>query len=304
MQLLNYKNYLELVLKSAGLCVFEVDLEKQTYLGFVNAEAIYGVSGETILRDVERFASLEPELYREKVSDYFVHPADAGVVADAFEKVLGEEQAIYDARMRTAAGDYIWCRVHATPYRMESGSVNMIGVVSNVSNLYEHIMDAREKSMRDLFTGLYNKTSFTMLCRECLCSQPKPSYVLAIVDLDDFKQINDTFGHAAGDRVLLDIAKQLQAHFSQQTLMGRFGGDEFILLVPFSKLQSLEETLYSFLKDGSLVYSVTKSIGYVVVPDGVCRYEELLEQADRALYVAKQTKNCIQKYEETSEASS
>ena len=117
LQLLNYNNYLELVLKSAGLCVFEVDLEKQTYLGFVNAEAIYGVSGEKILQDVRSSAALDPELYMEKVSNYFVYPTDAGVVADAFEKVLSGEQAIYDARMRTAPGDYMWCRVHATPYQ-------------------------------------------------------------------------------------------------------------------------------------------------------------------------------------------
>lgn len=298
MQLLNYKNYLELVLKSAGLCVFEVDLEKQTYLGFVNAEAIYGVSGEKILQDVRSFAALDPELYMEKVSNYFVHPTDAGVVADAFEKVLSGEQAIYDARMRTAPGDYMWCRVHATTYQKEDGSVNMIGVVSNVSNLYEHILDAREKSMRDLFTGLYNKTSFDILCRECLCSQPKPCYALAIIDLDDFKNINDTFGHAAGDRVLLDVSKQLQKHFLQQTLIGRFGGDEFILLIPFSKLCYLEKTFNDFLQDSVGSYPVTKSIGYVVVPDGLCKYETLLEQADQALYVAKKTKDCIQRYEQ------
>ena len=147
MHSVNYKDYLNLVLKGAGLCLFEVDVEKQRYVRFENAEAIYQVSGEKVLSDLEEFSSLTPDAYMKAVSDYFVHPDDHGTVADAFGKVLNGQQAVYDARMKCGTGKYHWCRICATPY-MREDKLYLIGVVSDVSNLYDLILNDRASHSR------------------------------------------------------------------------------------------------------------------------------------------------------------
>ena len=230
MHSVNYKDYLNLVLKGAGLCLFEVDVEKQRYIRFENAEAIYQVSGEKVLSDLEEFSSLTPDAYMKAVSDYFVHPDDHGTVADAFGKVLNGQQAVYDARMKCGTGKYHWCRICATPY-MREDKLYLIGVVSDVSNLYDLILKEKEKNMKDTFTGCYNKNGFKELCQKFLDKNPRPSYAFIMIDLDDFKAINDNFGHDTGDRVLLNTVKQLQ-RFSQDLcyLKNRLG-KSFILIL-------------------------------------------------------------------------
>ena len=239
MHSVNYKDYLNLVLKGAGLCLFEVDVEKQRYIRFENAESIYQVSGEKVLSDLEEFSSLTPNAYMKAVSDYFVHPDDHGTVADAFGKVLNGQQAVYDARMKCGTGKYHWCRICATPY-MREDKLYLIGVVSDVSNLYDLILKEKEKNMKDTFTECYNKNGFKELCQKFLNKSPRPSYAFIMIDLDDFKAINDNFGHDTGDRVLLETVKQLREFFPRPSLIGRFGGDEFIVLCPFSHKELLE----------------------------------------------------------------
>ena len=291
MHSVNYKDYLNLVLKGAGLCLFEVDVEKQRYIRFENAEAIYQVSGEKVLSDLEEFSSLTPDAYMKAVSDYFVHPDDHGTVADAFGKILNGQQAVYDARMKCGTGKYHWCRVCATPY-MREDKLYLIGVVSDVSNLYDLILKEKEKNMKDTFTGCYNKNGFKELCQKFLDKNPRPSYAFIMIDLDDFKAINDNFGHDTGDRVLLETVKQLREFFPRPSLIGRFGGDEFMVLCPFSQKELLEETINHFMECTIPPYSVKKSVGYTFIPDDKIDYEEIIKTADKALYTAKQKKNC------------
>ncbi|RKI79068.1 diguanylate cyclase [bacterium 0.1xD8-71] len=287
----NYKDYLDLVLKSAELCAFEVNVERQEYLNFENAEAIYKVPGDKILSELKEFSSLAPDAYMKAVSDYFVHPDDHETVSDAFGKVLSGRRTVYDARMKSGSGEYRWCRVCAAPYA-KGEEVHMIGVVSDVSSLYELIFEEKEKSMRDAFTGCYNKNAFKELSQKLLNKRPRPSYAFIMMDLDDFKTVNDTFGHDVGDEILLEAVSQIKKSFPKQSLIGRFGGDEFMVLCPFSQKESLIEMINRFMENTISSYSVGKSVGYTFVPDdGKTDYEDLLKTADKALYAAKRKKN-------------
>lgn len=113
-----------------------------------------------------------------------------------------------------------------------------------------------------------------------------------MIDLDDFKAINDNFGHETGDKVLLETVKQLREFFPRPSLIGRFGGDEFMVLCPFSQKELLEETINHFMECTIPPYSVKKSVGYTFIPDDKIDYEEIIKTADKALYTAKQKKNC------------
>ena len=95
--------------------------------------------------------------------------------------------------------------------------------------------------MKDTFTECYNKNGFKELCKKFLDKNPRPSYAFIMIDLDDFKAINDNFGHDTGDRVLLETVKQLKEFFPRPSLIGRFGGDEFMVLCPFSQKELLED---------------------------------------------------------------
>ena len=126
---------------------------------------------------------------------------------------------------------------------------------------------------------------------------------MAILDIDGFKQFNDTFGHMYADRFLHKLAQFLRTSIRRSNLVVRFGGDEFVILLPATSvyqavraLRRLKHTMdEDFLVDTPLL---SVSIGISTFPEPARTKEELLEQADRALYRAKQEKNNIVHFEE------
>ena len=114
-ELKQYKERLRVAMNAAKICVFEVDLTQQLYTFFENAEVIFGVSGETILSQVQKFHSLPPEEYRRAASAYFSHPEDEGVIEAAFANILTGRPASYEARMKAGDSQFIWCRIQAIP---------------------------------------------------------------------------------------------------------------------------------------------------------------------------------------------
>lgn len=167
---------------------------------------------------------------------------------------------------------------------------------------HETRMRFQELSMRDVLGGFYNKRALTDTAERIISqSDPTASYILAIVDIDDFKRVNDEHGHLAGDAVLRRTGDVLTDHFRSSDLVGRFGGDEFVVFVVGSipeetlleKTTSLQQHLASIGRE-EIGKEVTCSIGAVIAHGGVAPFEALLDQADDALYESKQSgKNCI-----------
>ncbi len=174
----------------------------------------------------------------------------------------------------------------------------MLGIVSDVNNFYDLILKEKEKAKKDAFTGCYHKNAFKELCERILDKKPRPTFAFLMLDLDGFKAINDQYGHAEGDKVLLDTVRQIRQFFPKQSLIGRFGGDEFLVLCPYYQKNSLMALLDAFLKNEDSLYSVTKSIGCLLVSDEDENFEEMLKKVDQALYEAKRKKNCAVCYPE------
>lgn len=283
-----YKNRLSRAIRTANICVFEVDITRQLYTYFENSEAIYGVPGEKILEDVRPMAALPPEEYQRRVTEYFVHPDDEGAVRTAFQSVFAGKTASYEARMRAGGGAYVWCKVDVAPAVEEDGTVRMLGVIMDIQSLKRRIELLEEFSRLDTFTSLYSKRSFEEMCKSLMKENPKERMALLIMDLDAFKSVNDRYGHQAGDRVILSVAAHLQEFFSDGHLTARFGGDEFmVLLRDVSGVEAVEETIGRFQVETDNDLGVTKSVGYAVFPDHADNYEELFFYADHALYEAK-----------------
>jgi diguanylate cyclase (GGDEF)-like protein len=154
-----------------------------------------------------------------------------------------------------------------------------------------------EEAQTDGLTGLSNRTQFMEQAITLLAAAEEShgSYVFAILDIDHFKRINDTYGHGCGDAALVAVAGVLKAVTRPEDLVCRFGGEEFALLIPAPKEAGRRamERLRIQLETSSLLYgghrlSLTASIGALATADSGYNIDYLYTVADRALYQAKQ----------------
>jgi diguanylate cyclase (GGDEF)-like protein len=156
----------------------------------------------------------------------------------------------------------------------------------------------RKQAIRDPLTGLYNRRFLEdALTRETARSaRDGRPLALALVDIDYFKKINDTHGHEAGDAVLRGLGKILGETIRKTDIVGRFGGEEFLLLLPGAGVDVAEQRLHELLDavrtmnvalpTGTLD-GITASIGLAVMPLHVAKGDALVAAADAALYQAK-----------------
>ncbi len=295
-ELLRYKERFKVALKAAKICVFEVDLVNQLYTFFENAEDIFGVSGESILKDVTPFGKLNPTEYMQAASEYFSHPDDSAVIAKAFNSILNGQATTYQARMKAGNTSYIWCKVDVTPIIENNIPVRMIGIITDISELKEEAELLKKKSKLDSFTGLYTKVHSEELIKEVLRKKSGKKHALILFDLDHFKNINDTHGHIAGDEVLKSVSDKLKSTFRKTDILGRFGGDEFIILLNDIPNQEVLNHKLKKLLENDNQYMVTKSIGVSVFPDDANKFDELIQKADFALYWSKRYANTYTMY--------
>lgn len=142
---------------------------------------------------------------------------------------------------------------------------------------------------RDIFTGLYNKVFFARTIQKWI--NRGRSFHFFVLDIDDFKNINDTYGHMVGDEIILHMAHSLKKTFPNQTMISRFGGDEFVFALRNTKedkfatwLNQLQNLEYK-TDDGKFI-KFTVSIG-VCESSTHKEYKELYHKADESLYMSK-----------------
>src|SRR5260221_4898580 len=178
-----------------------------------------------------------------------------------------------------------------------STGVVLNAVVGERSSAFEALAQAlktlKEEAIRDPLTNLYNRRFLRdYLSRELMRAARESIRVAVImIDLDRFKRVNDTAGHAAGDFVLTEIATLLKRHIRGTDIACRYGGEEFMLVLPNATLQSARvraEAICSAIREeGVQLMGVTASLGVAIFPDHAAEPESLLRAADKALYDAK-----------------
>ncbi len=148
----------------------------------------------------------------------------------------------------------------------------------------------------DGMTGLRNKNSFLEKAEELYATDRSFPAAFIFLDLDNFKKANDTLGHAVGDQIIRDTANVLKGTFRADDLIGRFGGDEYVIMLVNlpeqtlrSKLEILHEKLHFVHGDGASKVKVTASIGVVYCTRRVSGLSEMMAAADEELYKAKET---------------
>jgi diguanylate cyclase (GGDEF)-like protein len=156
----------------------------------------------------------------------------------------------------------------------------------------------REASTHDPLTGIGNRRLLMERLREESerAQRSGKPYVLVILDIDHFKQVNDTWGHEVGDRVLVEIGCTMQAALRQYDLCGRWGGEEFLLLLPETAMADADQVIDRVRQDirslavrvGTEALSVTASFGVAEYRLGES-YSQTLSRADAALLEAKRS---------------
>ena len=171
---------------------------------------------------------------------------------------------------------------------------NKLDVIKKINFMYSH---TRYLSLTDALTGLYNRRHFDKTVeREFLRSKRYGGdLTIAIIDIDFFKKINDTYGHICGDYVLKEVAYLILDNFRKTDIVFRYGGEEFVVLltetsisqaeIPLQRLRKVVEE-YNFLYESKTI-KVTISIG--AASNSTENVNEFLDNADKCLYKAKET---------------
>ena len=194
-------------------------------------------------------------------------------------------------------------------------------VNSAVSSLISlHLLaEAEKQSMTDSLTGLYNRRSMDQLLQReiALAERHKLPLSLVMLDLDHFKEINDTHGHAAGDHLLKSFAECVSITLRKTDLAFRYGGDEFVIVLPQTPISQAEPVVHKLRQAFAAVdfshaithleHQPTLSIGVAerLPASNILTMENLLSAADQALYEAKtQSRNCVRIYHPAIKAAS
>jgi len=276
--------------------------------GLLNSfpEAVAVTFGERIFHVNDEFASLfgytASEAIGKSLNDLIV-PEDRRAEHDGLAEALRETgRATLETVRRTRAGEEIEVALLVVPLALGGGVMGQIVTYRDIRE--QKLADARLQynAMHDSLTGLANRTLFLDRLRLMMARlerRSKSGFAVMFLDLDGFKQVNDSHGHAAGDVLLQEVARRLERCLRPEDTVARFGGDEFaLLLAEASSLEHLAQVADRIQAEiGQLVrvgvgedaaeVCVSASVGIAV---GTAKYrmpEEILRDADFAMYAAK-----------------
>ncbi len=243
------------------------------------------------------------ELPREHVFEYlshssYIHPDDIPLMMDRISNMKYDvDYESIEIRIATDQGRYRWYRLRGTSNRDRMGNLSkVVGVITSVDDEKKRERVLKDRAERDSLTKLLNKAAGRKQIEEYLAHYPNgANCAMLIIDLDDFKQVNDQYGHLFGDAVLTMVAQEIQKQFRGQDIMCRIGGDEFMVFVRGlserkllgNRCRQFIDSLSMDLRDQYKKVNLSCSIGVAICPEHGKTYIELFNHADQALYQAK-----------------
>ena len=227
---------------------------------------------------------------RREICNYSVHMKNSPFVHSSHRKMFRE--ALQEACEKEvdknleylssiSGGGYRWHMTHYKSILNNEGKV--ISVIGRIKDIHDEYMEKEKLNYRaekDGLTRLYRKEAAFDKMREYMVEAPSETYYFSLVDLDHFKQINDMHGHQYGDQVLQKTAYALSSGFGENAVIGRFGGDEFIILTRSLSEDEVRNILLKVKEQCSFCFGIVKAL-----PDRPLM--EVFEEADRRMYQQK-----------------
>ena len=270
---LDVKKY-ELLASLADEYIFEYDFSKNQVIFDKKFVTTFGFGG-TINRNEKR--NTNPALTQ------FLEQLDKSIKHD--------EESVRAFCMEKENGEKAWYRLITSEIAGKDGKTgHLVGKLMNVQKEMEEMQSFKNKAERDPLTQLYNRDGFHKKLPE------KSSEVLfAVVDIDNFKLINDTLGHTGGDYCLMLLSRQLIGTMGDTAVIGRYGGDEFVVAIMGITEEECKERLELLVQsmDREVRYQENKvgisiSLGAVYSKEEV-EIDKLFDKADNALYITKES---------------
>ncbi|PJK16296.1 hypothetical protein CQS04_10350 [Chryseomicrobium excrementi] len=227
----------------------------------------------------------------------FIHPEDHSVVQKNLQLLLStRKHCTMDLRMKHIEGHYIWMEVVASPVIERGRVINIITISRDISERYSIQEALKKMAYYDHLSGLPNRRAFDDRLQELLDNEEhSPSLALLLADGNQFKRINDTYGHDAGDAVIVEMADRLTKSVRQDDLVARLGGDEIGILLEdihtTEQITSVIDRIIEHFKE-PFVYkeqtiAIEIALGIALYPQDAQDKKALFIAADNALYASK-----------------
>jgi diguanylate cyclase (GGDEF)-like protein/PAS domain S-box-containing protein len=283
---------LRYVMEATGEGVWDWDIASGTVVHNRGWCSLLGLDESALEHPLQFFADL-------------IHPEDFGTVQNSLYECLEGKSAYHsEHRLRRSDGEYIWVEDigHVVRHSQNGRPLRMVGSIKDVSRRKADEARIHQLAFYDTLTGLPNRRLFFDRLQQAIerVRRSRSGGALMFIDMDRFKELNDTHGHAAGDALLIEVARRLEGAVRRQDTVARLGGDEFVVL-----LEGLPADMSAAQERAALVgekllqalnvpyplraleYRSTPSIGLAVFDAAVQSSDEIVARADRAMYVAK-----------------
>lgn len=275
----------QIILSQTENVTFELDMAADTITFSERWKELFGYTPKT-----SNFIATLP-------ANPHIHPGDIPLLLQNLSALKsGTSYRSMDIRISTG-GQFTWFCLRATAFHNEQGKLEkVVGILLNIDEEKKESSALQAKAECDSLTKLLNKATSKKQAEDYLNSFPNGAYcALMIIDLDDFKQVNDRYGHMFGDKVLLKASEAIKKSFRSRDLVARIGGDEFMVLMKDIYNRNLieercEQMLASFqtlLVGEEINHTTSCSIGVALSPHHGTTFDELFKCADEAMYDAK-----------------
>jgi diguanylate cyclase (GGDEF)-like protein/PAS domain S-box-containing protein len=228
----------------------------------------------------------------------YVHPDDVIRFAELYERMKQDRKlAEAEVRIINSEGEYLWTRIYMLGvFDREDKLARVIGKIVNIDEKKKELQYLKEKAVTDSATGVYNKQTTEEMIKAFLNGEGKyGKHALLMIDIDNFKGINDDHGHRVGDAVISAMGIELNHIFRTSDIKGRIGGDEFMILMKdiedmdliINKAATICQMFGNYELGESRRIKFSASIGIAIYAKDGSTYEQLYEAADLALYNCK-----------------
>lgn len=281
-----HERYLKALEEQTGKVIFEWDFATGKMTCLSDFQSAYG-----------RFPFTHSTA-EDSLSLQAIHEDDHELFHSLFQTILqGEPVSDIRFRILNCDGTYLWSSLSAVVVKNPKNCpFKAIAILENIDPQVRKEHDLRYKAEMDGLTSLFNKSTTEHLVKNALERwRPGDSMCALMIDVDNFKEVNDSFGHLYGDMVLTSLAKHLKHSFSPDDIIGRIGGDEFFVFMQnysslprlISKAEKLRNCFRNTYEENDMSVPISASIGIAIFPEHGNDFDSLYKHADIALYTSK-----------------
>ena len=283
----SYKLEFRIVSEQSHSVIFEYNLDTDEIFYTKNFEKKFG------------YPPVTHHFPQSNIQNNIVYSDDQLQYKKFFASIISGEKN-YDemeCRILKSDGGYLWCQIQVSLIRGdESRPLKIVGRITDIDKSKRENERLKEASQRDPLTKLYNKAATQTLISNFLQDEGCDGFhALLFIDVDNFKGVNDNLGHLFGDAVLSRISQNMLQLFHPADIIGRIGGDEFVVFLKnvgsreiiMEKANDLCKVFHEIYTGNDQNYRISGSVGIAIYPTDGRTYKELIKNADFALYLVK-----------------